>query len=130
MDPASIVVLVVILALAVFAGRRAFRVFFGKQDCCGGGCGGSCDTPKKKIKKVKVEDTDKANYPYHTVLSIGGMSCENCASNVENALNGVDGTWAKVDLVSRTADVLSKKPIDEPALERAVEDAGYRVVRI
>lgn len=128
MDTPSIIVLVVILVLVVFTGRHALRVFFGKDDCCGGG--GGCETPKKRVKKVKVADTDEANYPYRTVLSIGGMSCEGCAENVANALNALDGTWARVDLVSRTATVLAKQPIDELALERAVEGAGYRVIHV
>ena len=126
MSAGAWVVLAIVLAIAVVAGRHAFRTFSGKDSCCGGG--GSCDMPKKKVKKVKVTDTDPANYPHRTVLSIGGMSCDGCRENVENALNGVPGIWAKVDLASRTAEVLSKQPIDEPALEAAVDAAGYRVV--
>lgn len=123
------VLLAVIAVLVVFAGRHAIRTFFGKDDCCGGG---SCDnaTPHKKVKAVKVSDTDEANYPYREVLSIGGMSCQGCVENVQNALNAVEGTWARVDLVSRTAEVLSKHPIDEDRLAQAVEAAGYRVVRV
>lgn len=123
------VLLAVIAVLVIIAGRHAIRTFIGKDDCCGGG---SCDsgTPRKKVKAVKVADTDEANYPYHEVLSIGGMSCQGCVENVQNALNAVEGTWARVDLVSRTANVLSKQPIDEERLERAVEAAGYRVIRV
>ena len=127
MNASTVIVLVVILVLVVFAGRHALRTFFGKDDCCGGG---SCEQPRKKVRKVKVTDTDAANYPYHTVLSIGGMSCEGCVENVQNALNAVPGTWARVDLVSRTADVLSKTPIEEDKLAAAVEDAGYRVIHV
>lgn len=127
MNASTVIVLVVILVLVVFAGRHAFRTFFGKEDCCGGG---SCEQPRKKVRKVKVADTDEAHYPYHTVLSIGGMSCEGCAENVQNALNAVPGTWARVDLVSRTADVLSKTPVEEDRLTAAVEDAGYRVIHV
>ena len=127
MNASTIIVLVVILVLVVFAGRHAIRTFFGKDDCCGGG---SCEMPKKKVRKVKVEDTDESHYPHRTMLSIGGMSCEGCVENVQNALNAVPGTWARVDLVSRTAEVLSKEPIDEARLESAVEGAGYRVIHV
>ena len=124
------IVLGVIVVLVIIAGRHAIRTFMGKDDCCGGGSG-SCDNAgRKKVKAVKVTDTDEANYPYREVLSIGGMSCEGCVQNVQNALNAVEGTWARVDLTSRTAEVLSKQPIDDAKLEAAVEAAGYRVIRV
>ncbi|MBS5451800.1 MAG: heavy-metal-associated domain-containing protein [Coriobacteriia bacterium] len=122
------VVLAILLVLVVLAGRHAIRTFVGKDDCCGGS--GSCDIPRKKVKAVKVADKDMTHYPYHEVLSIGGMSCAGCAENVQNALNAIEGTWARVDLVSRTANVLSKQPIDDARLEAAVSDAGYRVIRV
>jgi copper chaperone CopZ len=50
-------------------------------------------------------------------------------SNVENALDSVDGVWATVDLKSREALVRSKRPVETADLERAVERAGYGVIR-
>lgn len=55
------------------------------------------------------------------------MSCEGCARNVENALNALEGTWARVDLGRNTAHILSKTPIDREACAQAVRDAGYSV---
>lgn len=124
------VVLGVIVVLVILAGRHAIRTFMGKEDCCGGGSGSCEGAGRKKVKAVKVTDTNEANYPYREVLSIGGMSCEGCVQNVQNALNAVEGTWARVDLMSRTAEVLSKHPIDDARLEAAVADAGYRVIRV
>lgn len=125
MNVGSVVVLVVILVAAAFAGWRAVNVFIGKKDCCGGE--GSCSS-HPRTKNVKVQDTDKSHYPYSTTLAIGGMTCDNCRRNVENALNSVPGTWASVDLTSKVANVLSKQPVDEKALEAAVDKAGYRVI--
>lgn len=56
------------------------------------------------------------------------MSCAGCARHVEDALDSVDGTWARVDLGNGTAHVLSKRPIDADAYAAAVSDAGYRLV--
>ncbi len=59
---------------------------------------------------------------------MSGMSCENCVKNVEAALDSLSGTWATVDLASRTAHVRSKNPIDDAACRDVVSQAGYRVV--
>lgn len=120
MTPATAVILAVILVLAVFSARRMYRSFSGKGGCHGGGC----DAPAG-AKRVKVADTDESHYPYSEDIAVGGMTCERCAKNVENALNAVEGTWARVDLPSGTAHVLSKQPIDADALRKAVTDAGY-----
>ena len=60
-------------------------------------------------------------------LRIGGMTCENCARKVENALNRLDGTWAIVSISGGSAKVLSKTPPDEAAIREAVRGAGYVV---
>lgn len=124
MNAPTLIIIVVIAILMVFALRRAYRVFSLKDDCCGGGS----KTPKaKKVAAVTVEDTDEANYPYSLDVKVKGMTCEKCVERVQNALNAQPGTWAKVDLASGTAHILAKSAIDRDAIERAVEDAGYYV---
>lgn len=121
--PSNIVVFIIVAVGLFFGIRRIVRGITSGQSCCSDGEGGH------KVKKIKVTDMDAANYPYSVDLPIGGMSCQGCADNVANALNGVAGTWAKVDLASRTAHVLSKKPIDGAAYEAAVKAAGYYVMK-
>ena len=58
------------------------------------------------------------------------MHCDNCVRNVTNALDSVEGTWARVDLGTRTAHVLSKGPIDQGAYRDVVGQAGYRVIGV
>lgn len=124
MNAPTVIIIIVIAILMVFALRRAYRVFSLKDDCCGGGS----KTPKaKKVAAVTVEDTDEANYPYSLDVKVKGMTCEKCVERVQNALNVQPGTWAKVDLASGAARILAKSPIDRDAVERAVEDAGYYV---
>lgn len=124
MNAPTVIIIIVIAILMVFALRRAYRVFSLKDDCCGGGS----KTPKaKKVAAVTVEDTDEANYPYSLDVRVKGMTCEKCVERVQNALNAQLGTWAKVDLASGAAHILAKSPIDRDAVERAVEDAGYYV---
>ncbi|WP_297149174.1 heavy metal-associated domain-containing protein [uncultured Ellagibacter sp.] len=124
MNAPTLIIIIVIAILMVFALRRAYRVFSLKDDCCGGGS----KTPKaKKVAAVTVEDADEANYPYSLDVKVKGMTCEKCVERVQNALNAQPGTWATVDLASGTAHILAKSPIVRDAVERAVEDAGYYV---
>ena len=124
MNAPTLIIIVVISILMVFAVRHAYRVFSLKDDCCGGGP----KAPKaKKVAVVTVEDTDEANYPYSLDVRVKGMTCEKCVERVQNALNAQPGTWATVDLASGAAHILAKSPIDRDAIERAIEDAGYYV---
>ena len=108
-----------LLLLAAWALRRTLV-----RSRKGGGC---CGEHESAEKKVTVSDRNKAHYPYAVLLQIGGMTCENCARKVENALNLLDGTWAVVSISGGSAKVLSKTPLDEAALREAVRGAGYVV---
>ena len=119
---ATIVILVIRLILAVFAGRKMIATWTGRRDCCG-----SSGDVAVKPKKVKVTDTNEANYPYVEDIKVSGMSCEECARNVENAINTLGDTWTTVDLRSGNAHIRSKKPIDVEAAKQAVLNAGYYI---
>ncbi len=123
LNPANLVVLAVI-AVGMFFGLRRIAASTHGKSCCSDGASG------KKAKKVVVVDTDPSHYPYSDELLIGGMSCDGCAQNVENALNSLNGVWATVAFADHTARVRSKHPIDREALEAAVKDAGYYVMRL
>jgi copper chaperone CopZ len=119
------IVIIALVAVGVFFGaRRALGTATGKRDCCSGDAKSSA----KKFKNAHITDTDESHYPYAADFSVAGMSCENCARNVTNALDSIDGTWATVDLEGRTAHVLSKNPIDAAAYKSVVSEAGYRIV--
>lgn len=123
LNPANLIVLAVI-AIGMFFGLRRIAASTRGKSCCSDG------TVGKKIKRAVVTDTDESHYPYSDELLIGGMSCDGCAQNVENALNALNGVWATVAFADHTARVRSKHPIDREALEAAVKDAGYYVMRL
>ena len=114
-------VLLMIIAgiMIIFAGICTVRKFRKGGGCCG---------EHESIKLRKVYDRNPAHYAYHIDLDIGGMTCENCARRIENALNGLDGVWARVSFEKKTADVRCKSSPDEMTLRRAVSDAGYVVM--
>ena len=71
-----------------------------------------------------------SHYPYSRLLKVDGMSCGNCASHVENALNGLEGVWAQVDLEKGEALVRMKQEYGNNELKQAVKEAGYVVYKI
>ena len=127
-NPVSVVIIVAVAAIAVYAVRHLVRVGTGKDSCCSGSGGGARDV--KKVRHVEVADTDPAHYPYTSEVRVRDMVCEGCVENVQNALNALPGTWATVDLESRTATVRTKAEPDVAQLERAIEGAGYSVMRV
>ena len=120
---ANAIIIAVVAAIVVLGVRRIVGTAAGTRDCCSGDRKGG-----RAFRSARVRDRDESHYPYGADLRISGMSCERCAAHVTRALNSVAGTWATVDLSSRTAHVRSKGPIDLDAYRRVVSEAGYRVV--
>lgn len=117
-------VTIIILLIIVVIAFAAFKSYGKKLEsgCCGGG-------DSKTVKRDRVKDKNKANYPYKAVITIDGMVCSNCSKHIENELNKIDGIWAKVDLASRTGEILSKSEIDEAVIRKRVNSlGGYTVL--
>ena len=109
--------LAAVLILALLRVRKRAR--------SGGGC---CGDRPETVQKTAVKDRNKSHYPYELTLQIGGMTCENCARRVENALNSLDGVWATVRIDSHTAHLRLKSAPDVEQLREAVRQAGYVVM--
>lgn len=63
-------------------------------------------------------------------LTIKGMTCPHCNVRVENALNRVDGVKARVNVGAKCALVNCDGDITNADLIRAVQNAGYDVIKI
>ena len=116
MQTLIILILVFILVSALWFTIRKFRK--------GGGSCGEHET----VKANRVKDRNPSHYPYSVSLTLGGMTCENCARRIENELNGLEGVWARVSFSTKKADVRCKSVPDETTLRRSVSDAGYVVM--
>ena len=114
------VIIICMIALVIFAVYGTVQRARGrsKSSCCG-----TSAPPKKK----KVADTNESNYPNRYTLNIEGMKCSNCAANVENALNGIDGVWARVDLGKKKALVLTKEPKTNEDFAAALSSTPYTI---
>ena len=115
--------LIWLLPLAALLGWAVW--FTARKAKKGGGC---CGDREETVCKTSVKDRSRAHYPYAVQLEIGGMTCENCARRVENALNSLDGVWATVRIDSHTAHLRLKSAPDVERLREAVRQAGYVVM--
>ena len=61
-----------------------------------------------------------------TTLRVGGMTCENCARHVTDALLGVPGIRAaRIDLAGGTATIDTTTDVARDAIAAALADEGY-----
>ena len=63
-------------------------------------------------------------------INIEGMHCENCVKSVTKAINQLEGASAKVSIREKKAVVSYDRPLDNGSLQKAVEDAGFKVISI
>lgn len=115
------VICVIIIIISVYGIRSYMKRL--TSGCCGSSGG-------KSPKRIKVKDRDLSHYPHQCILKVDGMSCGSCAIRVENALNSMDGIWARVDLEAGEAQVHMKQKYLDEELKKAVKDAGYTVFKI
>lgn len=118
---ANVIIILIIVVFLIFGIKGSIKHFKGEGGCCGGG-----SAPAKKPKKKKLTGPVTQTF----TIEISGMHCQNCVNSVTNALNAIDGATAKVDLNSGLAEVICDKAVDDRELEQAVEQAGFKVVRI
>lgn len=109
-------VLVLVVFLAIFSGRRHFK---GQGGCCGGG-----DAEKPEKKRLESPVVAKK------IITINGMHCNHCKNSVTEHINRIDGAAANVNLKKKTATVLMSRDVSNQELQTAVENAGFTVVEI
>lgn len=64
-------------------------------------------------------------------LTIEGMHCASCSSNVERSLKKVNGVKSvSVSLMLKKGIIEAEEPISEEELKKAVARAGYKISKI
>jgi len=93
----------------------------------GGGC---CGSHEQSLKRKGPFDRNKHNYHYTFSIKIGGMTCNNCAIRVENALNSLSGVMANVSIDTKQAIVYTKDTPNENVIFSTVIKVGYTVLEM
>jgi copper chaperone CopZ len=119
MTTSTIVILLILAVIVVFALRSSVKHMKGQGGCCGGS-----DIPKAKKKKLDSPVIATK------VITIDGMHCENCKNRIEKAINSLDGALCKVNLNKHTATVSMSKPIDDTVLKSTIENLDFKVTNI
>lgn len=104
---------IILIVFAVFVIKSYSKKL--ASGCCGGG---------DAEKKIKVADKNRAHYPYAASLTVDGMMCAACETRVENALNAIDGVWAKASSSDDSVELLMKAPVDEELLRKTINELG------
>ena len=114
------VVLLIILVICILA----VKSYLGKlqNGCCGAGGDG--------VRKETPLDSDKSHYSFQYTVMIEGMSCQNCATRIENTFNRKEGFYAEVNLRQKKAQVWTKEEVEEAALRVEIARAGYECVGV
>ena len=115
---ADFVIAGIVIILIIIGIRSSVKHFKGEGGCCGGGS--SVKVKRKKLKQVVKQRT----------VIIEGMTCEHCKARVESRLNSLDGVSANVNLKRKTAVVSMEKDVQDEEIKKAIENAGYEVVKI
>ena len=115
---ADVIIIVILVILIIIGISSTIKHFKGEGGCCGGGS--SVKVKRKKLKQVEKERT----------VTIEGMTCEHCKARVESRLNELDGVSAKVNLKRKTAVVSIEKDVEDEVIKKAIEDAGYEVLKM
>ena len=89
----------------------------------------------KKLKKINdfeinLDEITERNDNMEITLKIEGMMCPHCEASVKKALEAVDGVLlATPSHTENKATVSLSGDVDIAKLEKAVEDAGYTIVK-
>jgi copper chaperone len=62
--------------------------------------------------------------------TVAGMTCSHCVSSVTEEVTKISGvTDVQVDLASGAVTIASESPVEDTAVEAAIDEAGYELVR-
>ncbi len=84
----------------------------------------------KLLPEEEEVEKNKGGNIMNKTMTIEGMSCGHCSARVEQALNGLTGVKATVNLDTKTASIELSEEVSNEVLKKAVEDAGYEVTEI
>ncbi|RRF90515.1 MAG: heavy metal translocating P-type ATPase [Coriobacteriaceae bacterium] len=118
---------------SVFVVSNALRLFAWKPS--GKTAGAASATRAKVTEGVAAEDaaadTEGSTDMASKTLDIEGMMCEHCVAHVTEALEGVRGVKnVHVSLEDKNATLDAGPLVSNKKLEKAVADAGYKVVAV
>lgn len=128
-------IVLVIVGLIIFNMIRKKKRGEKIIDCGGncGSCGGSCNVKPGSGESGASSGNTVYNKGelglFKTVLSIDGMACNMCESHINDCIrNGFEVKNVYSSHKKGETVIISKEPLNEEAVRKAVENTGYRVL--
>ena len=117
---ATILIIVILIAVLIFAFRGSFQHFKGESGCCGGG-GGSIAEETKILTGPVIG---------RKIVHVEGMHCENCKNRIERQINRMEGASGKVDLKKNIAVIDYDRELDEERIRNTIKRLDFGVAGI
>ncbi len=125
MGTAVVSIILVLIVAAIIAKMIIDKIKGRSGSCsCGGDCGAchGCSSDKTKISA-------KSGSSVKTVVHIDGMSCPMCESHINDVIRRTFSVqMVKSSYKTGLCEIVSKEPIDEAELRKAIEATGYRII--
>ncbi len=124
-------IVLVIVGFVIFGMIKRKRSGKPVIDCGGecSKCGGGCSTPSSAAGTSSKVSSGTNKGMVRTVLTIDGMMCSMCESQMNDYIrNNFDVKHVISSFKKGETVVISKDPLDEDSVRKAVESTGYRVV--
>jgi copper chaperone CopZ len=115
----TVVILLVLAVIIVFAVQSSVKHLKGQGGCCGGD-----SSPKAKRKKLDSPIIAKK------LVTIEGMHCDNCKNRIEKSLNEMDGVACVVNLHKKTATITMCKSVEDSTIKETIERLDFKVLDI
>jgi copper chaperone CopZ len=63
-------------------------------------------------------------------LEIGGMSCEHCVKRVKKAIEALPGVTSADVTIGKVLVTFQEKAVAEADIVKAIEKAGYTIIKV
>lgn len=116
---ATAIIIILLILICIFSLKSYIKKL--SHGCCGTG---------GDDEKSAETQSDISGYKYKYTVTVGGMSCKNCAARIENSFNRRDGITARADFKNGTAEIFSNETVSEFTIRQTVIGLGYSVENI
>lgn len=117
---ATILIILILAVVILFALRGSFGHLKGEGGCCGGGD----ETIAEETKVLEDPVIGKK------IVHVEGMHCENCKNRIERQINRIEGASCKVDLKKNIAVISYDREIDEDRIRNVLQRLEFGVSKI
>ena len=120
----AVVSIILALIVAAIIAKMIIDKKEGKSSSCGGDCGACHGCSSDKTLPLPQSGSS-----VKTVIRIDGMSCPMCEAHINDVIRQKFSVqMVKSSHKTGLCEILSREPIDEDELRKAIEATGYKIM--